>query len=241
MSRTRIHTCLPATDDGRMSEYGWSEVALAQNTVVYVPVIGSFPTTLLANATAKLSPSEFVLWRPSKLSVNVVPGRFGTCVMRQYCSSSLARPPVDDHVSPTLSKPPVVVEPLPTFCVRMAILRKYVPGAGTFALTSIALTVAQFVVPVCAVDDHTCCPSVGAPLVVSTNAYRTTFPPPVAPKASTFQSRFSWAVKGGEPLAEVPGSCQSAYVHPPRSEANAPFVVAPDWTGSVNVYSRTCS
>src|SRR6266704_2010657 len=35
------------------------------------------------------------------------------------------------------------------------------------------------------------------------------------------------------PLAEVPGSCQSAYVHPPRSEANAPFVVAPDWTGAV--------
>ena len=106
-----------------MNEYAWSEVALTQNIAVYVPVNGSLPTTLLANATAALSPSVFVLWRPSKLSVNVVPGRFGTCVMRQYCSSSLARPPVDDHVRPTLSNPPVVVEPAPAFCVRIAIFR----------------------------------------------------------------------------------------------------------------------
>src|SRR2546422_681830 len=101
MSFVRIHTCLPATDEGRMNEYVWSDVAFTQTIVVYVPVVGSLPATFVAYANTKLSPS------------------------------------------------------------------------------------------VLAVEDQTCCPKVGAPDAASTNAYMTTLPPPVAPKATTFQSRLS--------------------------------------------------
>src|SRR3989442_10883505 len=123
MSFVRIITCLPATDEGRMNEYVWSDVAFTQTIVVYVPVVGSLPTTFVAYANTKLSPSVFAVCRAKSEYVNVVPGRLGTCVMRQYCSSSLERPPVEDHVRATLSKPPVVVDPLPAFTVRTATFR----------------------------------------------------------------------------------------------------------------------
>src|SRR5439155_1738950 len=90
MSTARIHTCFPATEEGRMNEYDWSDVALTHNMVVYVPV--------------------------------------------------------------------------------------------------------------CAVEDQTWVPRTGAPVVVSTNAYRTTFPPAGAPYVTTLQDKLSCAVKGGDPL-----------------------------------------
>ena len=74
------------------------------------------------------------------------------------------------------------------------------PAEAIRALTSIGPTFAQFVVPVCAVEDQTWVPRTGAPVVVSTNAYRTTFPPAGAPYVTTFQDKLSCAVKGGDPL-----------------------------------------
>src|SRR5216117_3415723 len=115
MSTARIHTCFPATEEGRMNEYDWSDVALTHNMVVYVPVVGSLHTTL--------SPSVFALCLASREYVKVVPGRLGTWVIRQYCCCSLARPPVDDQVRPTLSKPPDVVVPPAAFWVRTATFR----------------------------------------------------------------------------------------------------------------------
>src|SRR5437899_8601132 len=123
MSTARIHTCFPATEEGRMNEYDWSEVAFTQNIVVYVPVVGSLLTTFVEYANTKLSPSVLAVCRARREYVKVVPGRLGTWVMRQYCSCSLASPPVDDHVRATLSKPPVVADPLPASWVRTAILR----------------------------------------------------------------------------------------------------------------------
>src|SRR5207245_9264014 len=121
MSTARIHTCFPATEEGRMNEYDWSEVAFTQNIVVYVPVVGSLLTTFVEYANTKLSPSVFALCRAKREEVKVVPGRLGTWVMRQYCCISLARPPVGDHVSATLSKPPVQVDLPAEFRVRNAI------------------------------------------------------------------------------------------------------------------------
>src|SRR5207245_3025889 len=109
MSFVRIHTCLPATDEGRMNEYVWSDVAFTQTIVVYVPVVGSLPATFVAYANTKLSPSVFAECRATMFKVNVVPGRPGSVVIRQQCSSSLASPPVDDQLRATLSNPPVAV------------------------------------------------------------------------------------------------------------------------------------
>src|SRR5947209_19367367 len=128
MSTARIHTCFPATEEGRMNEYDWSEVALTQNIVVYVPVVGSLLTTFVEYVNTKLSPSVFVLCLASREYVKVVPGRLGTWVMREYCCCSLARPPVDDQVRPTLSSPPDVVDPPAAFCVPTATFRYYVPA-----------------------------------------------------------------------------------------------------------------
>src|SRR2546422_7731989 len=77
MSFVRIHTCLPATDEGRMNEYVWSDVAFAQTIVVYVPVVGSLPATFVAYANTKLSPSALAECRATIFKVNVVPGRPG--------------------------------------------------------------------------------------------------------------------------------------------------------------------
>src|SRR5437773_11050108 len=105
MSTARIHTCFPATEEGRMNEYDWSDVALTHNMVVYVPVVGSLLTTFVEYANTKLSPSGFALCLASREYVKVVPGRPGTWVIRQYCCCSPGRPPADDQVRPTSPTP----------------------------------------------------------------------------------------------------------------------------------------
>ena len=66
--------------------------------------------------------------------------------------------------------------------------------------------------------------------MVEMDAYPPGFPPA--------EAQVPVALPGG---FGVVGSAQSAYVQPLTSLPNAVFVVAPDWTGSVKAYSRTCS
>src|SRR5436309_9284135 len=98
MSTARIHTCFPATEEGRMNEYDWSEVALTHDMVVYVPVVGALLTTFVEYASTKLSPSVFALCLASGAYVKGVPGRLGSRVIRQSCCCSLARVPADEHL-----------------------------------------------------------------------------------------------------------------------------------------------